>query len=116
VKIVDRVYVTYTDNVTFTLVETWSASLEMMDGITETGEVALAGRTLTWHVTDAAPHTWYAITKTFNVLSGTWESDVITESLWVMEADPQLADRTLTFQHGTAFELFFYLPLLIRNR
>ena len=90
--------------------------MEITDGITENGEITLADHTLTWHVTDVAPDTWYAITKTFTVLSGTWKSGLITESLWVAGAGAQLADRVLTFQQGTEARFFVYLSLILRNR
>jgi PKD repeat protein len=116
VQIVDRVYVTHTDNVTFTLVETWTASLALTGSVTETGEVTLGDHTLTWHASGVAPHTWHAITKTFTVLSGTWQTDRVTESLWVAGAVPQLADQVLTFEHGAAGPWFsVYLPLVLRN-
>jgi subtilisin family serine protease len=99
VEIVDRVWVTYTANITFTLVETWTESLELEDWISDAGSVAAVANTLTWDVEDVVPNAWYAITKTFHVLSGPWDADTITESLWVEHAVPQLPDRVLQFSH-----------------
>jgi hypothetical protein len=71
---------------------------------------------LTWRVIDGASDTWHTITKTFTVLSGTWQTDRVTESLWVAGADPQLDDRVLRFEHGAEGPRFsVFLPLVLRN-
>jgi hypothetical protein len=61
--------------------------------------VVAIGDTLTWDMHNVAPNAWYAITKTFHVLTGTWATDVITGHLWVERADPQLPDRVLRLNH-----------------
>ncbi|MDY6878533.1 MAG: S8 family serine peptidase [Chloroflexota bacterium] len=99
VQIVDRVWITYTDNVTFTLVETWTESLDLTGWISDSGSITTNAHSLTWGMRDAAPNTWYAITKTFNVISATWVYDYITETLWVENAAPQLPDRVFWFAH-----------------
>jgi hypothetical protein len=114
VQIVDRVFITHTDAVTFTLVEAWTAALDLV-GETRTGGHVVAGTdALEWHNETSAPNAWHVLTKTFTVLDGPWQTGSITESLWVRDADLQLADRVLTFQRGTAPEYAIYLPLVIR--
>ena len=52
-----------------------------------------------WDASDVMANTWHVLTKTFNVLTGTWATDTITESLWVEYADPQLPDRFISFNY-----------------
>ena len=99
VEIVDRVWITHTAPVTFTLVETWTESLDLVDWTSGTGSVVATANSLTWEATDVAPDTWHVLTKTFHVLTGTWGTDVITESLWVENADPQPDDWVIQFNY-----------------
>jgi len=101
IQIVDRVWVTYTPNVTFTLVETWTNSLEPPTVISDVGGVVMGAHVLTWTAVNVAPNTWHAITKTFNVTDTDWvNDDYVTETLWVEDAGSQLPTRVLTFAHG----------------
>jgi uncharacterized membrane protein len=100
IQIVDRVWVTYTVPITFTLVETWTDSLDLMNQSFDTGSVVVSTNALTWTATSVAPNTWHAITKTFQVTDTGWVYDYITETLWVEGADPQLPEQVLTFAHG----------------
>ncbi|MCP4537560.1 MAG: hypothetical protein GY832_10470 [Chloroflexi bacterium] len=125
IEVVDQVWITYTDNVTFTLEEDWTESLELVDFAVS----ALPGGTAvlptygtvitttgTWDLTVTdAPSDWgYIITKTFTVLEGDWETDTITETLTVEGAYPQLSDKVLQFGYVTS-EYKVYLPLVVRN-
>lgn len=100
VDVVDRVYVTFTTNISYTLVETWTESLELAGGTFDVGDAVRTGRTLRWDVVNAAPNNGYAITSTFHVTGSGWISDTITEELRVEHADRQLDDRVLVFWHG----------------
>ena len=95
----DRVWVTYTAGVTFTLVGTWTEPFGLMGWAADIGSVAASADALAWDVMNAAPNAWYAITKTFHVLTGDWDTSVITESLWVADADPQPTERVTEFAH-----------------
>ncbi|HOU14003.1 MAG TPA: PKD domain-containing protein [Anaerolineae bacterium] len=82
VQIVDRVWVTYTVPVSFTLTEAWSDSL-LMTGLTADvgpGMWVPAGPAVV-HALGVAPNTWYAITKTFTITEGDWLIDLVTETL-----------------------------------
>jgi uncharacterized repeat protein (TIGR01451 family) len=106
IEIVDRVWVTHTGNVTFTLVETWSPSLDLTDWASNTAQATISTATqattkaVTWHAADVTANTWHILTKTYRVLAGTWTTDHITEHLGVEDAAVQLADRVVTFTHG----------------
>jgi uncharacterized repeat protein (TIGR01451 family) len=115
VQVVDRVYVTHTQAVTFTLVETWTAALDLVAESHTAGSVVEGSGSLEWLNAPATPNAWHTLTKTFTVLGGAWETGVLTESLWVRDADPQLADRALAFQRGSPPEFFVYLPLVVQN-
>jgi hypothetical protein len=126
IEIVDRVQITHTDNVTFTLVEAWGESLQVTDyalRILPDGTLVMPDSALfpgldivtstgviSWEIT-GLPWEWsYVFTKTFGVTEGSWTRDTITESLWVEDADPQLDDMTLVFLHQQKI----YLPLVTR--
>ncbi|MCP4537559.1 MAG: carboxypeptidase regulatory-like domain-containing protein [Chloroflexi bacterium] len=127
IEIVDRVQITHTDSVTFTLVEKWTESLEMIDyalHILPGGTLLLPGSpgfpgldvitatgVVTWEIA-GLPWGWnYVLSKTFGVVEGVWTRDTITESLWVEDADPQLDDVKLYLLH----EQKIYLPLVTRS-
>jgi uncharacterized repeat protein (TIGR01451 family) len=96
VRIVDRVQVAHTRSITFALMESWTAPLELSSWITETGEVAAAADHLTWEVSDMPPDTWYAITKTFHITQLSSLSGIITETLTV-EDGPAPEQRVRRF-------------------
>jgi len=112
VQVVNRVWITATANVTFTLTETWTGSLDMTDWANTIGRVITTVNTLRWNVSNVAPNTGYAITTTFRVISGTWSYDHITASLWAENAYPQLDDRVLTLRHDKGYDVQIYLPVL----
>ena len=98
IQIVDRVWVTYTPNVTFTLVETWTNSLEPPTVISDVGGVVMGAHVLTWTAVNVAPNAWHVITKTFEVTDTGWAYDYVTETLDVEGA--ALEFQVLTFAHG----------------
>ncbi len=117
IQVVDRVMVTHTTPVTFSLVEAWSASLTLTHVITDGGSLDWGTGMIAWNVAGGVADTWYAITKTFEVLSGTWDVDYITETLTVSNTVPQLDPVVLKFSHAgptTGYEL--YLPLVLKNQ
>ncbi|MCP4540856.1 MAG: hypothetical protein GY832_27280 [Chloroflexi bacterium] len=125
VEIVDTVSITPDGDITFSLTEEWSESLELVDY----GVYAMPGGTLIVpeHGTvlfpssgsmvvevDDSPSTWtYVITKTFNVLDAGDGTDTITETLWMENTYPQLDPVVLQFvQEGMSM---IYLPLVVRQ-
>jgi PKD repeat protein len=122
VEIVDRVWITATRAVSFTLVETWTASLGLVHWAGDTGSVTTivttTARTLAWNVVSDAPNTWHAITRTFGVLTGTWDTDILTGSLRVEDADLPPETWILHFthldpNHPSGHSVF--LPLILRS-
>jgi len=117
VEIVDTVEITYSEAVTFTLTEGWGDSLALAGYTATDGLVVTNTGVLTWTVRGMGPTRAYVeayvITKTFAVLAGAWESDAITESLWVENAFPQLEDRVIEI--ARLYPGKIYLPLVLRN-
>jgi hypothetical protein len=127
IEIVDQVWITYTNNITFALEERWTESLELLTYdirglpggtavLPEYGTVVIppAAGLMTVTVADAPSDWGYVITKTFNVLEGDWETDTITETLEVEGAYPQLSPRALQFTYGISGAKI-YLPVVMRN-
>jgi len=131
VTIVDTVKIDYSDNITFTLTEEWSESFELVDyelaalpggtlllpldgTLMPPSGVFTDDGSLTLRVYNMPSEWTYVLTKTFSILEGDWETDVITESLWVEHADTQLDDVVLVFEHAVE-EYMIYLPLVMRN-
>ncbi len=99
VQIVDRIWVTYTAPVSFTLTEAWSDSL-LMTGLTaDVGPAAWtpAGPAVV-HGLSVAPNAWYAITKTFAVGDGDWLIDRVTETLELEHSSVET--RVVRFRHA----------------
>jgi hypothetical protein len=107
VVIVDQVDVAYMADISFTLLEEWDDSLELVGYELPPGSATMPGidvttgtNSLTWSVTDL-PGDWsYVITKTFSVAEGYWEVDLLTETLTIEYLDPQPDPVVLTFEHG----------------
>jgi hypothetical protein len=108
IEIVDRVDITYTGNVTFTLVEEWDDSLELVGYELPAGSLSLMlpgtgvitdDNMLIWSVA-GLPAGWnYVITKTFQVAEGAWDVDLLTETLTLKGAVTQPDPVVLTFEH-----------------
>jgi len=106
VEIVDRVWITNTRNLTFTLGTAWTESLALSGWLSSTGEAVATTGWLDWEVEDAEPNTWHVLTKTFEVLPGLWVTDTISETLdvdligeegpWVVKMDYRAADLYIT--------------------
>jgi uncharacterized repeat protein (TIGR01451 family) len=114
IQIADWVNVSHTGEITFSLVEEWSASLALIDVENLGGSYGQGtGRTMSWQVVEGMPGTWYALTKTFQVVNGNWTMDAITETLWVENTIPQPRPIYLEFRHAGEYELL--LPLVIKH-
>ena len=96
----DRVWITYSGAVSFTLHENWPDFLALTGQTATDGSVVQNGRLITWEVDSGLAGSWHVLTKTFSVSGGDWDGGVITESLWVDGADPQPADRRVELAHG----------------
>ena len=99
IQLVDQVWITFTHNVTFTLMETWTTSLQLVDWGSDSGDSTSSGGMLTWDATNTTANTWHTITRTFRVLSGTWENHSITANLWVEQTDTHLPERIVSLDH-----------------
>jgi uncharacterized repeat protein (TIGR01451 family) len=114
VRIVDRVNVTHTSAITFSLLEEWSASLALVDIESWGGSYYQeTGRSVTWEVAQGTPGTWYVLTKTFEVVNGTWKVDAITETLQIEGAVRQPRPIGLELRHDGEYEVM--LPLMMKH-
>jgi uncharacterized repeat protein (TIGR01451 family) len=104
VQIVDQVWITHTNSLTFTLVTTWTESLSLSGSQAGSGQAVENPAGLIWDVDVATPDTWHVLTKTFDVLPGIWMTDVVTgdldvelmpDSRWVLELDYRAASLYL---------------------
>ena len=107
IVIVDQVDVVYGADISFELLEEWDDSLELVGYELPPGSLQMPGidvvtdaSSLTWTVTDMPADWTYVITKTFNVVEGEWDVDLLTETLTVEYASLQLNPIVLTFEHG----------------
>jgi uncharacterized repeat protein (TIGR01451 family) len=105
VEIEDRVWITNTAGLEFTLVTTWTESLSLTGSVAGSGQAEETAGGLIWDVDPAPPNTWHVLTKTFDVLPGVWTTDVVTEDLevelfgddqWVLSLDYRAASLYLT--------------------
>jgi hypothetical protein len=83
VVVVDRVSVSDTNPITYTLLEEWTASLGLVGYDMDFGSVYTAPGSLEWSVTAGMPSTWYVLTKTFEVNGEAGWVDFLTETLSV---------------------------------
>ncbi len=100
VTIVDRVWVTGTGSVSFTLGEAWSGSLDWQGYQSSVGSVSQAGRTATWSVPSGGANSWHVLTTSLNVLASPDDLDRLTETLTVQGAAYQLPERAVEFRHA----------------
>jgi subtilisin-like proprotein convertase family protein len=126
IVVVDMVEFVPTVNVTFTLTEEWSESLELVSYetlILPGGSATFPGMTVTlpttntlvWSITDLPSDWGYVITKTFEVATGTLklgDVDTITEMLWVEDAIIQEDDIVLRFGPEA---WYLYLPVVFKQ-
>jgi parallel beta-helix repeat protein/putative cofactor-binding repeat protein len=99
VTIVERVWVTATWDVSFTLGEAWTTSLEWVDYQAAIGIVTPSGLAATWSVTNASPNAWHVLTKTLRVVAVPGYTDTLTETLTVQGAAYQPPERVIEFRH-----------------
>jgi hypothetical protein len=108
IEVVDRVDVADEELVSFTLVEAWDESLELVDYALPSGSLSLllpgteiitSANVLTWTVSDLPGEWSYVLTKTFQVQDGAWDVDLITESLQVQDSAQRFQDVVLRFTH-----------------
>lgn len=89
-------WITPSEPITFTLVETWDTSAVSLTAWAVTaGDVITDGGVLTWTVTDAIT-SGYGLTKTWSPVTDTWTIGAVTETL--MTTEPQTV--TLALIHG----------------
>lgn len=100
VQVVDRVWITDTTSATFTMVETWTNSLDLRTYMLTTGSADTTASTLAWEVSNATPNAWHTMTKTLQVAGAMWTSGYLTGTLWIEDADPQLGSRLLQLRHA----------------
>jgi uncharacterized repeat protein (TIGR01451 family) len=108
IEIVDQVQISFTQDISFTLMEEWDDSLELVGYELPAGslslllpgtEVITSDNMLTWSVA-GLPADWnYVITKTFQALEGDWTVDLLTETLTVEDVVMQPDPVVLTFTH-----------------
>jgi hypothetical protein len=91
--IVDRVWVTHTDSVTFTLAQAWGAGLVLQGQAYDTGTVVTSTGALTWHGSGEQANQWHTLTTTLRVNGAAWLYESITETLTVADAATQLPQR-----------------------
>ncbi len=101
VTVVDRVAVTSTNNVTFTLGETWTPAFALSSFQASAGAVVTTTDSATWTANDVAFGTYHTLTKTFTVQPGP-TTGTIVESLVVENGLPLYPDRTLEFNLPSA--------------
>jgi uncharacterized repeat protein (TIGR01451 family) len=107
IVIVDQVQVSFTQDISFDLLEEWDDSLELVGYELPPGSLAMPGidvmtdtHSLTWMVSDMPADWSYVITKTFQALEGEWTVDLLTETLTIEYVAMQPDPVVLTFRHG----------------
>ncbi len=100
VTVVERVWITSTIDVSFTLGEAWTPSLEWVGYQASTGSLSQSGQGGTWSVSGAPANAWHALTQTLRVVASPDYADSLTESLTVQGAPYQLPERVVVFQHS----------------
>lgn len=96
VQVVDRVWVTATGSVTFTLTENWSALFGLSGYSASSGSVLTTPGSLIWTANGVAANAYHVLTKTFTTGSTPYTAS-ITEQLLVENALPPQPDRVLNF-------------------
>lgn len=96
VQVVDRVWVTATGSVTFTLTENWTALLSLSGYSASAGTVLTTPSSLIWSANGVAANAYHVLTKTFTVGSTPFTAS-LTEQLLVEDALPPQPDRVLNF-------------------
>ncbi len=93
--IVDRLWITHTSGVSFTLGESWGAGLALQGQAYDAGVVVTGTGTLTWRGTGEPASVWHTLTTTLRVSGTAWLYESISETLNVEDAATQLSPRTI---------------------
>jgi hypothetical protein len=112
VTIVDRVEVAAGAPISYTLTESWGDVLTLAEMSATGGNILTTTQTLAWQGHDLEANTQYVLTKTFHVAGSDWDTAFLTETLIVVNADPEEHIVNLEFDRG---EYNIYLPLVVRN-
>jgi hypothetical protein len=88
VTIVDRVTVTSTGPITYSLSEAWTPSLDLVEYATDWGTVYTTPGSLAWSVAGGVPGAGYTLTKTLQVNGENGFYDTLTETLTVVGGGP----------------------------
>ena len=94
--IVDRVWVTHTADVAFTLAQAWGPGLTLTGQVYDTGMVVTGTGTLSWSGSDESAYEWHTLTTTLSVVGAGWLYESITETLTVDDAASQLSPRVVS--------------------
>ncbi len=92
--VVDRVWVTHTATISFTLTQAWNPGLALHNQMADVGTVITGSNTLTWQAQGEAAKQWHTLTTTLQI-SGNWLYGAITQTLTVEDAIPQPAQRSV---------------------
>ncbi len=112
ITVVDRVHVTAGAPISYTLTEAWSDVLTLAEMSATGGSILTTTQTLAWHGYDLDANSWHVLTKTFHVTGSDWDTESLTETLVVVNADPDTHIVNLEFDRG---DYKIYLPLVVRN-
>jgi len=129
IQVVDRLWISDTDRITFTLAEAWTPALKLLTQTVTAlpgGTLLLPGGTLafpndlltashasTWTVTGGPAEWTYAHTKTFVLTSDVWGVEHVIATLALEDRYRPHAPAVIRFLSGVKAQC--YLPLLIRD-
>jgi hypothetical protein len=112
VIVVDRVHVVAGAPISYTLTESWGDVFALSGASMTGGAFVTTTQSLAWQGHDLAANAWHVLTKTFRITGSDWETEALTETLVVVNADPGEETVTLEFDRG---DYNIYLPLVVRN-
>ena len=86
-------WITPSQMITFTLVEEWdTVAISLSNWTASAGDVITDSGILTWTMMDAITGTGYGLTKTWSVVTGTWVTSLLTETLITTNAQSVALD------------------------
>jgi parallel beta-helix repeat protein len=98
VTIVERVWITGSGGISFTLGEAWTSALEWESYDATIGNVAQVSRTAVWSAPTATVNAWHVLTKTLRAVASPDYAGTLTETLTAAGLPLQLPERILHFQ------------------
>jgi putative cofactor-binding repeat protein len=98
VTVVDRVWVTATGDVSFTLRDAWSPLLGWEGYNVTAGAVISSDLAATWSVVGGVSNAWHVLTKTLRAVASSDYVDMLTETLTVQGTAYQPPERIVEFQ------------------